>query len=442
MKNKIKLFLIFAVLFILFYYFKETFSSSVQNGARCETNSSEIRIQNGDNCTLINCNKGYKPDYKVGTGAKLNLDTHTKPYDVLTYAIGQPGCNKVLNFEIRNSYDYNVGGINPFGKKYTDEELLAIYPNAWTPSKGCYITVDPIEENKKIQEKNFMNIGACVYTPTTCELFNSSGDIINNPHGFYTYNTESNCNLNACDINYNNNSSSCNYLKSTIGATCTTTNVGPNALNYSSSRDINNTCVITNCKPGYYIYNNTCLLDWSKTDFAKSASITQPTTTKSASISFKVQGDNPNRKLIQVSIPLNLTGKAKMLKNLQDFKVTLTSVNASMTKNGSNFTIFTTTFPNNISKNYKITNKTDVSIQQPFTQLNLKFTPDDSRNLDTYSIKYTFNYTTTGKDVTFTPNYPGSAFGLNLAQSKTNATGIAYINSNGAVSPFKIMLSS
>ena len=440
MKNKIKLFLIFAVLFILFYYFKETFSSSVQNGARCETNSSEIRIQNGDNCTLINCNKGYKPDYKVGTGAKLNLDTHTKPYDVLTYAVGDPAypeCKALLSPILRAAYDQMSTGPG----FYTDAQILSEHPEAWIPSKGCYITVDPIEENKKIQEKNSMNIGACVYTPTTCELFNSSGDIINNPHGFYTYNTESNCNLNTCDINYNNNSSSCNYSKSTIGDKCIVSDF-PNATTVSSSRDINNTCVITNCKQGYYIYNNTCLFDWSKTDFAKSASITQPTTTKSASISFKVQGDNPNRKLIQVSIPLNLTGKAKMLKNLQDFKVTLTSVNASMTKNGSNFTIFTTTFPNNISKNYKITNKTDVSIQQPFTQLNLKFTPDDSRNLDTYSIKYTFNYTTTGKDVTFTPNYSGSAFGLNLAQSKTVANGIAYINSDGAVSPFKIMLSS
>jgi hypothetical protein len=345
---KTKLFLIFAVLIILlFCCLKESFSSSVGDGERCETNSSEIRIQNGEDCTLINCNKGYTPDYTA------------------------------------NNYK-----------------------------------------------------GTCNYIPDVCEPVDSSSNVIRDPRGFYTYNTDSNCTLNRCDINYASSSNSCKYSKSTIGTKCTTTD----AAEYYP-QDINNKCIPSSCKTGYYMYGGYCLFDWSKTDFSKSAIITQPSgSSDTASISFTMQGDNPNRNVIQVSVPINLSGTAKTtVGNSQDLNVILTSVSASMTKNGNNFTIFTTNFQSNISKQYKITSKTGVTVQQPFTQLNLKFTPDDSRKSDKYTITYKINYKING--ATFRPKYTNCPFGLNLGFLQSFSSGVTYVNTDGIVSLFKIGLS-
>jgi hypothetical protein len=284
----------------------------------------------------------------------------------------------------------------------------------------------------------------CDYTPGTCD----TGDF-NDPHGFYAYDRDGNCTLNACDINYNKSSSltsssssslsSCNYLRSTVGTKCT--NFDKNSSSTSPTRDINNMCIINSCKTGYYIYNNTCLLNWSTTNFASVATITpilSNPTNGSASITFSMQGDNPNKDKLQVSVPFNMSLIIKSTAN-STLTVKLKSLECSITKNGIPFTNFTfykpAVFP--ITKKIGVPKTTtNINIQQPYAQLYVDFTPDDSRTLDKYVITFTYTHEQISNPSVVTTS--GKVFELNAGQSITPATGITYKDTSGSVLPFTI----
>ena len=354
-----KIIILFILFLILFIKLKENFSSSSKkkDGERCETNPSEIRVQQGDSCKLVYCADGYTPDFKVN--------------------------------------DYK---------------------------------------------------GACVFKPTVCNIIDQHYEVIGDSHGFYAYDNNSNCTLNTCDINYNNSSDACKYLRSAIGAKCTTTDVGLNVKKYSSSRNINNVCIVDECNTGYYPYNNRCLFDWSTTNFATNAKLatTRSGTIVRTSITFTINGDNPKKDKLRVAVPLNMDLVVGTIQALP-LTVQLNSIVCSMKKNGIDFNPFTfyqqPLAP--ISKKFNIPTtgpSTTINIQQPYSQLLLDFVPDDSRTLDTYIITFecSFQVMTTDALVAKNLRYSGNGFTVSSATSKKITTGVTYLNADAPVGQFTI----
>jgi hypothetical protein len=154
-------------------------------------------------------------------------------------------------------------------------------------------------------------------------------------------------------------------------------------------------------------------------DYASFATITQPTSTVSgALLSFSVEGNNPNGKILTVSFPLNVRFNATSTVVANTATISLSAYTITMTKNNVSFTNFSyVSLASTVSKVYNWSSAGPYNnLQQPFAQITVYFIPDNTTFgaiEDIYEIKIVATVAKTAGGGTVVLRNGGSGFSIN-----------------------------